>query len=324
VRKREEGGRRVGEREEEGREEGERRSKLEGPKLTSTQGDTPTHDNCGNCDVCRNPPETFEATSEAQLALRCIYHTGQKFGVVHLIHVLLGNSKNNNVAKFGHDRLEEIFGKGADPRDSGVSWDMEKWASLFRQLITSGYVRVDSDYGGLKLEPTCREIMNGNAPFRLREDFLESRKKKAGEKKKGEGGRRGRKPRVVESLSGIQQALPESDEQISEILFGSEIQNPGRPKKQENNFEKKAGTESLPEMTENIYVALRTKRNEIAREEGIPAYCVFKNEVLLDLAKLRPKNFADLRGVKGISEKKLEFYGAKFLEVCRPWAREEE
>ncbi len=45
---------------------------------------------CGNCDVCLNPPETFDATTEAQKALSCVYRVGQRFGARHVIDVLRG------------------------------------------------------------------------------------------------------------------------------------------------------------------------------------------------------------------------------------------
>ena len=44
---------------------------------------------CGNCDTCLEPPATWDATEAAQKALSCVYRTGQRFGAVHLIDVLL-------------------------------------------------------------------------------------------------------------------------------------------------------------------------------------------------------------------------------------------
>ncbi|HMZ71118.1 MAG TPA: RecQ family ATP-dependent DNA helicase, partial [Pseudomonadales bacterium] len=45
---------------------------------------------CGNCDNCLDPPATFDATEAAQLALSCVYRTGQRFGVAYLVEVLRG------------------------------------------------------------------------------------------------------------------------------------------------------------------------------------------------------------------------------------------
>ncbi len=45
---------------------------------------------CGNCDNCQLPPVTWDATEAAQKVLSCVYRTGQRFGVVHVMDVLQG------------------------------------------------------------------------------------------------------------------------------------------------------------------------------------------------------------------------------------------
>ncbi len=62
---------------------------------------------CGNCDTCLAPPETYDATSEAQKALSAIYRTGQRFGALHLIDVLRGKP-GERVQRWGHDQLSRI------------------------------------------------------------------------------------------------------------------------------------------------------------------------------------------------------------------------
>ena len=61
--------------------------------------------NCGQCDNCLNPVDTWDATQAAQMALSCVYRTGQRFGVVHLIDVLLGKA-NAKVSQFSHQTLD--------------------------------------------------------------------------------------------------------------------------------------------------------------------------------------------------------------------------
>ena len=61
-------------------------------------------DDCGNCDICLNPPETFDATTEAQKVLSCVYRVGERFGVKHVVDVLRG-ADTERIRKLGHDRL---------------------------------------------------------------------------------------------------------------------------------------------------------------------------------------------------------------------------
>ncbi len=69
--------------------------------------------NCNECDNCLTPVQTWEATREAQMALSCVYRTGQRFGVGHLIDVLLGKD-TERITKLGHQQLS-TFGIGIEP-----------------------------------------------------------------------------------------------------------------------------------------------------------------------------------------------------------------
>jgi ATP-dependent DNA helicase RecQ len=68
---------------------------------------------------------------------------------------------------------------------------------------------------------------------------------------------------------------------------------------------------------EKLLVALRAKRIEIAREEKVPAYIVFSDRTLTDMAVRRPASLESLASVKGVGEMKLGRYGEKFLAVIR-------
>ncbi|HZK78167.1 MAG TPA: HRDC domain-containing protein, partial [Gemmatimonadaceae bacterium] len=68
---------------------------------------------------------------------------------------------------------------------------------------------------------------------------------------------------------------------------------------------------------EKLLAALRQKRIEIAREEKVPAYIVFSDRTLTDMAVRRPASLDSLAGVKGVGEMKLARYGEKFLAVIR-------
>ncbi len=126
---------------------------------------------CGNCDNCLNPPQTEDATIAAQKALSCIYRSGQRFGVTHIIDLLRGN-ENEKVQRFGHQRLS-TFGIGTE-------LTRVQWRALFRQLIAGGFSDVDAEqYGALKLTEKSRSLLRGESSIELcKQPSIDRRSKK--------------------------------------------------------------------------------------------------------------------------------------------------
>jgi ATP-dependent DNA helicase RecQ len=117
---------------------------------------------CGNCDGCLEPIETFDGTVAAQKAISAAVRTGQRYGVGHLIDVLLG-VKNEKTERQGHDSLP-TFGIGKD-------FDRKEWSSIFRQLVVLGVMEVAHDaYGALRATEAARPILRGERQVRLRRD----------------------------------------------------------------------------------------------------------------------------------------------------------
>lgn len=117
---------------------------------------------CGHCDICVDGIETWDATEPARQALSAIYRSGQRYGVGHLIDLLLGR-ENDRVRGLGHQHLS-VFGIGQTRSEAD-------WRSLFRQLIARGLVDVDLDgHGGLRLAESCRPLLRGAASLQLRRD----------------------------------------------------------------------------------------------------------------------------------------------------------
>ena len=117
---------------------------------------------CDNCDTCLEPVETWDATEAARKALSAVYRTGQRFGVGHLVDVLLGKA-NEKSGRFGHDRLT-VWGIGGE-------LNATQWRSVFRQLVAAGLLEVDVEgYGGLRLTEKSRPVLRGEQPLHLRKD----------------------------------------------------------------------------------------------------------------------------------------------------------
>jgi ATP-dependent DNA helicase RecQ len=128
---------------------------------------------CGNCDVCLGGVDLWDATVEAQKALSCAFRTGQRFGVSHLVDVLLGK-ETERVRTLGHDRVT-TFGIGKDHSE-------QVWRSVFRQVIASGLVRVD-EFGSLRLHETAGPVLRGEQKVSLRRTLYDKAAKGPKERK---------------------------------------------------------------------------------------------------------------------------------------------
>ena len=115
---------------------------------------------CGNCDVCLDPPGTFDGTIAAQKLLSCIYRTGERFGQTHVVSVLLGEF-DERIGRLGHDKLS-TFGIGKEH-------DRNAWRSIARQLVAHGLIAVDVvGHGGLSISPKGRQFLRENQSLSLR------------------------------------------------------------------------------------------------------------------------------------------------------------
>ena len=204
---------------------------------------------CGNCDVCLNPPATWDGTVAAQKALSAVYRTGGRFGAVHLIDVLSGHA-TDKVQQWQHDKLT-VFGVGAEI-------DAKGWRAVFRQLVAQGLMGVDHDaFGALTLTETSRAVLKGEQQVWMRQEIASKTTRKS------------RRPI----------AAPENP--VDDALFEK----------------------------------LRVWRQTAAREHNVPAYVIFHDATLAQIAQLRPATLDQLGSVSGVGARKLEAYGAGILAV---------
>ncbi len=133
---------------------------------------------CGNCDICINPPECFDATEDAQKALSCVYRLNQSFGMKYVIDVLRG-ADNERIRSRHHQQLS-TYGIGAEHSE-------DIWSSIFRQLIHHGFLFQDiANYSVLKLTPSARPLLRGEQKIELAKPRIR-KKTKPEPKKKAQG-----------------------------------------------------------------------------------------------------------------------------------------
>ncbi len=215
---------------------------------------------CGECDNCLSPVDTWDATRAAQMALSCVYRTGQRFGVVHLIDVLLGKV-TPKVEQCAHQQLS-TFGIGKELAQA-------QWSSVYRQLAAAGFISVDMEgYGGLRLTEAARPVLRGEQEVWLRRDAEPAR----------------RKPSKAERGSRLREAY--------------------------------AGANEDP-----LWLALKAKRMELAREQGVPPYVIFHDSTLLEILNRKPQTLDEMGQVSGVGQAKLAKYGDDFLRVLEDVAR---
>jgi ATP-dependent DNA helicase RecQ len=227
-------------------------------RLLGYFGENPKAAKCGNCDNCLSPPLVRDGKVIAQKLLSCAYRTGQRFGAMHLIDVLIGRM-TERVKQFGHDKIS-VFGIGRELNE-------KQWRAALRQLVAMGHLQADSEaFGALKLTETARGVLKGETEVMLREETAGSRASRT-------KSRRG---------------------DISPVSTGrGETANP------------------------DLLGALRAWRSEVARKRGVPAYVVLHDTTIDGIATSRPTTSAQLHGIPGIGDKKLEHYGDELIALVK-------
>lgn len=140
--------------------------------LLSYFGETATHD-CGNCDVCKNPPERFDGTIIVQKALSAIVRTEQQISTGVLVDILRGNMTPEVVDK-GYEQLKTFAaGREVPARD---------WHDYLLQMLQLSYFEIAyNENNHLKITPAGSDVLFGRATARL----VVIRREEANETKRG-------------------------------------------------------------------------------------------------------------------------------------------
>ena len=203
---------------------------------------------CGNCDMCRNPPEVFDGTEAARMALSAALRSGERYGAGHLIDILMGVD-TDKVTRAGHANLP-TFGVGK-------AYSKREWGAVLRQLMGRDLLRPDPErMGALVMTEAARPLLRGETTVALRRDTIRSA---------------GRGPSAPVALVG--------------------------------------------EEDEGLLAALKGRRRVLAEAAKVPAYVIFPDKTLIELAQKRPQSLDEFANINGVGAKKLERYGAVFLEV---------
>jgi len=166
-------------------------------------------EDCGNCDICLNPPEQYDATEYARKALSCVYRVGQNFGVGHVVDVLRG-ADNQRMKSLKHDQLS-TYGIGQD-----ISRD--HWSYLLRQLLQLGYLEQDvARFSILKLTEKARPLLRGEQRLELCKPRIRVQR---GKKKEHQIKGQDYDPALFEELRRVRKQIADRDGVPPYVVFG--------------------------------------------------------------------------------------------------------
>ena len=222
--------------------------------LLSYFGETPEND-CGHCDVCENPPQTFDGTITAQKLLSAVYRTGNR-ATLRQAALILRGSHAQEINEPGWHELK-TFG-------AGMELKFEEWMEYGAQVVNAGYLGVAYDRGmSLHLTELSWPVLKGEKTVNLVK-FRSFEEKKA--------------------------------------AMAAPVKAP-------------AASDGDPE----LFDQLKALRKKLADEHGVPAYVVFSDKTLKDMAAKVPRTEVEFRQVHGVGEKKAEGYGPIFLRAIGEW-----
>ncbi|MEV8568615.1 DNA helicase RecQ [Streptomyces sp. NPDC051322] len=100
-----------------------------------------------------------------------------------------------------------------------------------------------------------------------------------------------------------------------EVRLRKEPEKPVAARAAKSERKAKAAAADLPQEAVPVFEALRAWRGRQAKEQGVPAYVIFHDATLREIATVRPASLSELGGIAGLGEKKLATYGEGVLEV---------
>lgn len=201
-------------------------------------------DDCGNCDICKDPPQLVDGTILAQKALSALYRTREQVGSKMLIDILRGSQQQELLEK-GYQNIK-TYGAGKD-----ISF--LDWQHYITQMLNMGALEIAYDEGfALKITPVGKDILLNGRMIQLS------------------------KPSAANSIKAKVQAGGGTDE-------------------------------------EKLFEKLRKVRLKLAKRDDVPAYVVFTDATLKEMADEKPITEDAMLSIQGVSKAKYYKYGVEFI-----------
>ena len=253
-------------------------------------GETSSKD-CGHCDVCNNPPRTFDGTVLTQKALSAVVRASEKIAVGTCIEILRG-MQTPAIARNHYNELK-TFGVGKD-----VS--VRDWQTYLLQMLQMGFFEVAYNmHNQMKVTPLGWKVLKGEHQVSLA--IMENKDLQSRTQGRGAGGRAGRTGHGNRQDSDSH--LPFGDHNIpvvhaERVIFEEEM----------------SGVED-----KKLFEYLRKIRKNLADEQGYPPYIVLSDKSLHELTKMKPTTLQAFGLISGIGEFKIKKYGDTFIKAIKKY-----
>lgn len=256
-------------------------------------GETSSKD-CGHCDVCNNPPHTFDGTVLTQKALSAVVRAGEKIAVGTCIEILRG-MQTPAVARNHYNELK-TFGVGKD-----VS--VRDWQAYMLQMLQMGFFEVAYNmHNQMKVTPLGWKVLKGEHQVSLA--IMENKDLQSRTQGRRAGGRTGYAGYAeFGNRQGSGSHLPFGDHNIpvvhaERVIFEDEM----------------SGVED-----KKLFEYLRKIRKNLADEQGYPPYIVLSDKSLHELTKMKPTTLQAFGLISGIGEFKIKKYGDTFIKAIKKY-----
>ena len=256
-------------------------------------GETSSKD-CGHCDVCNNPPRTFDGTVLTQKALSAVVRAGEKIAVGTCIEILRG-MQTPAVARNHYNELK-TFGVGKD-----VS--VRDWQAYMLQMLQMGFFEVAYNmHNQMKVTPLGWKVLKGEHQVSLaimENEELQNRNQRG----RSSRGRAAGSHLGYGGGSSSGSHLPFGDHNIpvvhaERVIFEDEM----------------SGVED-----KKLFEYLRKIRKNLADEQGYPPYIVLSDKSLHELTKMKPTTLQAFGLISGIGEFKIKKYGDTFIKAIKKY-----
>lgn len=241
-------------------------------------GETSSKD-CGHCDVCNNPPRTFDGTVLTQKALSAVVRAGEKIAVGTCIEILRG-MQTPAIARNHYNELK-TFGVGKD-----VS--VRDWQTYLLQMLQMGFFEVAYNmHNQMKVTPLGWKVLKGEHQVSLA--IMENKDLQNQTQGRGARGRSGRSGYAGNNIPVVH---------AERVIFENEM----------------ADVED-----KKLFEYLRKIRKNLADEQGYPPYIVLSDKSLHELTKMKPTTLQAFGHISGIGEFKIKKYGDTFIKAIKKY-----
>ncbi len=248
---------------------------------------------CGACDNCLAPRERYDGTVEAQKMMSCVLriqqHSQLSVGLSHVAAVLCG-AESEKVRRLGHMELS-TYGIGKERSRA-------EWVSIGRELLRLGLLRlVEHDrWSVLEVTKAGREALSKRAPVSLTRPAPARR-----------GPPPGTSPHGALTLGTSQQGASQQ---------GSSRQAPSNSHAPDSQASSLFADLESP-VDDELFETLRTLRRSLAGKRDVPAYVIFSDVSLREMAGTYPTDPEAFRRVRGVGERRFADLGPAFMQAIR-------